>query len=45
MIKQRKAVSRLIHVGRVTVETKGDVGDHPDGIQLQKFDQPRLRAD
>lgn len=46
MTKHRKGTSsRLVRLGHVAVETKGDVGEQSDGIQLQKFDPPRLSAD
>ena len=45
MIKQAKAASRLIRIGRVTVETKGDAGEFNDGVQQQQILPTGLRAD
>lgn len=35
----------FIALGNAKLETKGDIGEQPDGVQLQQFDTPRVMAD
>ncbi|MFP1132991.1 hypothetical protein [Asticcacaulis sp. W401b] len=35
----------FVALGDAKVETKGDIGEQPDGVQLQQFDTPRVAAE